>query len=62
MRVRIVHIHLSPLDMGTIGTKVLKLKQRSLEWVLWKLGQHKVTQSVEISSGSFNAYILQRIE
>ena len=38
-----VHIHLSPLDMGTGGRKILKLKQRSLEWVAWVCSQHKVT-------------------
>ena len=56
-----VHIHLSPLNMGTVATKILKLKQRSLEWVLRMCGQQKVTQIVEVSSAPFKCYILQKV-
>lgn len=32
MSICIVHIHLSPFDMGTCSIKILKFQQRSLKW------------------------------
>ena len=56
-----VHIHLSKLDMGTGRGKILKLKQRSLEWVLRMCSQQKITQIVVVCRAPFKAYILWRV-